>query len=129
MHTDAKQGGGANEIYLTACTNTAFTVQSGGGGTTQDWFRNPGWPPAPALETWHLELHLIAESANGAGDGQAYIYVNGSLIQGGHITGIQYSDPTRPGRFFDGMEMYHTAKPSTSGIHQWLEREWYVSGK
>jgi hypothetical protein len=127
MHTGAKQGGGANEIYLTACTNTAFTVQSGGGGTTQDWFLNPGWPPASALDTWHLELHLIAESGNGVGDGQAYLYSNGSLVK--HVTGIQYSDPTQSGHLFDGMEMYHTADPGAAGIHQWLEREWYVSGK
>jgi hypothetical protein len=126
MHTSAKQGGGANEIYLTGCTNTSFTVQTGGGGSSQDWFLNPGWPPSSPLADWHLEMHLIAESANGAGDGQAYLWRNGTLIR--HVTGIQYSDPTRSGTFFDGMELYHTADPAAS-LEAWLEREWYVSGR
>jgi hypothetical protein len=128
MHRDAKAGDGANEIYSTGCVNEGLVVQTGPGGTTQDFFRDLRWPPSAGQE-WHLELHLIAESANGAGDGQAYIYVNGSLIQGGHITGIQYSAPGRPGRFFDGMELYHTQYALPGGAHHWLEREWYVSGR
>jgi hypothetical protein len=126
MDASAKQGGGANEIYLTGCSNTGLTKQLGGGGTTVDWFFDTRWPPANSLDTWHLELRLIAESANGAGDGQAYVYINGSLVR--HITGIGFSDPTQSGRLFDGMEMYHTADPGSSN-HDWLEREWYVSGR
>jgi hypothetical protein len=125
MHPSAVQGGNTNKIYLTGCTNQSFTVQPGGGGTTRDWFLNPGWPPPAPLADWHLEMHLIAESAS-RGDGEAYIYSNGSLVQ--HITGIAFSDPTRPGTFFDGMEMYHTAEPAAS-LEAWLEREWYVSGR
>jgi hypothetical protein len=128
-HRDAKQGDGANEIYSTGCVNEGLTVQSGGGGDTQDFFRDLQWPP-PADVTWHIEYHFIAESSNGAGDGEAYIYVNGSLIQGGHITGISYSDPTQAGRLLDGMEMYHTQHALVSGAsHSWLEQEWYVSGR
>jgi hypothetical protein len=127
MHADAKQGDGANEIYTTGCVNEGLTVQSGGGGDTQDFFRDLQWPP-PAGVTWHLEYLFIAESANGAADGEAYVYVNGSLVQGGHITGISYSDPTQSGRFFDGMEMYHT-QHAAGATHEWLEQEWYVSGR
>jgi hypothetical protein len=126
MHRDAKIGSGANEIYMTGCVNEGLVKQLGGGGTTNDYFFDLRYPPSSG-ETWHLEMYLTAESANGRGDGEARVYVDGSLVR--HLTGVAWSDPTRPGVLFDGMEMYHTQYPLPAGAHHWLEREWYVSGR
>ena len=125
MEPSAKIGSGANEFFLVVCVNEGWQIQLGGGGTSEDEFVNLSWPrSSPA--SWHLELLRTAESRVGGRDGTMTIWVNGREVR--RWTGLAWGDPTRPGRLFDGIELYHTQHPPNA-MHQWLQDELYVSGR
>jgi hypothetical protein len=126
MSPESKQGGGANEFFISLCVNTGWQIQLGGGGTSVDKFTNLFYPPSPGKE-WHLEL-LRDAGDKGKKNGTLRIWVNGTEVPGSPWTGLTWDDPTRPGNLFDGMELYHT-QHAPDAAHSWLEREWYVSWK
>jgi hypothetical protein len=126
MSPESKQGGGANEFFISLCVNTGWQIQLGGGGTSVDEFTQLFYPPAPG-EEWHIEV-LRDAGTKGGKNGTLRIFVNGQEVPGSPWTGLTWDDPTRPAALFDGMELYHT-QHAPDAAHSWLEREWYVSWK
>jgi hypothetical protein len=126
MSPESKQGGGANEFFISLCVNTGWQIQLGGGGTSVDKFTNLFYPQSPG-EEWHIEV-LRDAGDKGQRNGTLRILVNGQEVPGSPWTGLTWDDPTRPGNLFDGMQFYHS-QHAPDATHVWLEREWYVSGR
>src|SRR5690606_8055960 len=76
----------------------------------------------------HVELHMIAESAPGAGDGKIYAYKNGALVDSN--TGAQWFSDSN-GSYalgFGKLHYYMRANAGPPDCHIWVH-ELYVSGK
>jgi hypothetical protein len=129
MEAAAKNGEGANEFFAVVCANEGWQIQHGGSPAPNpaDVFTSFSWPPSTNA-TWHMEIYRVAESSNGAGDGTMRIWINGKEVSGSPWRGLDWSDPSRSGRLFDGMELYHT-QHSPSSTHKWLQQELYISGR
>jgi hypothetical protein len=128
----AKIGEGANEFYSATCSGgDLWAVQHGGlpgPDPHQFYLTGAGYAFPPAFDTeWTVEYWRQAESANGAGDGELRIWVNGTEVNDSPWSGLDWSDPNFSGRLLDGFEMYHS-QYAADNEHYWYQRELYISG-
>jgi hypothetical protein len=128
----AKIGEGANEFYSATCSGgDLWAVQHGGlpgPDPHQFYITGAGYAFPPAFDTeWTVEYWRQAESANGAGDGELRIWVNGTEVNDSPWGGLDWSDPNFSGRLLDGFEMYHS-QYAADNEHYWYQRELYISG-